>query len=94
MAKRKVGDGLCDCCGRDVVWKEADGGSVSYTCQHCDWRGYAPNGTEAKRLALAMMKKTAPPSAPVAEVAEPAIEQATNEGGEVKEKTKSFFEFP
>lgn len=57
MAKRKAADGLCDVCGREVVWKEADGGSLSYTCQHCDFRGYAPSQTEAKRLIEAMIKR-------------------------------------
>lgn len=60
MAKGKVGTGACDNpdCGEGVVWKESESGSLSYTCQHCDFRAYAPAHTDAaravrKRLGLA-----------------------------------------
>lgn len=51
MAKIKIGDALCDRCGERIVWKKSDGGSLSYTCQDCDFRGYAPAGSLAARHA-------------------------------------------
>lgn len=57
MAKRKEGELLCDRCAREVVVKAADSGSLSYTCQHCDFRGYAPASTEGRRLLVAEMMK-------------------------------------
>lgn len=68
MAKVKAGEIVCDRCAREVVVKEADSGSLSYTCQHCDFRGYAPAMTEGKRLLIDEMGKRgglAPPPAAV-----------------------------
>lgn len=50
MAKSKAGVGKCDVCGEDIVWKRADSGTLSYTCQHCDYRGYAPAHSDAARM--------------------------------------------
>lgn len=47
MAKSKAGLGVCGCCGESVVWKLSDTGSLSYTCQHCDFRTFAPKFSDA-----------------------------------------------
>lgn len=64
MAKRKLAESSCACCGREVVWKESDTGALAYTCQHCDFQVYAKHGTEAKRLTLAALKLDPSTSAP------------------------------
>jgi hypothetical protein len=97
MAKQKFGEGICDACGERVVWKESDGGSLSYTCQDCDYRGYAPANTQAKRLIEGMVKKAepeekkpekSPVAAPLSE--KPPIEKAPPVEAP---KKKSFFDY-
>ena len=62
MAKIKLCTGDCDRCGEQIVWRAAESGSLSYTCQHCDFRGYAPAHTDAARMIEATLtpEKTAP----------------------------------
>ncbi len=51
MAKEKAGNGECDCCGERIVWKWGEKQrTLTYTCQECDYRGYAPAGTKAARM--------------------------------------------
>ena len=63
MAKLKFCTGKCDRCGEEVVWRAAESGSLSYTCQHCDFRGYAPAHTDAAKKIKAAVEK--PAAAPV-----------------------------
>lgn len=67
MAKTKLGVGTCPICAEGIVWKVSDSGSLSYTCQHCDFRGYAPAHSDA---AKAIGAKVAGP-APVKQKLEP-----------------------
>lgn len=68
MAKVKQGVAQCDGpqCGQEVVWRRADSGSLSYTCQHCDFRAYAPAHSDAAK-AIAAKFAPAPAPAPKAE---------------------------
>lgn len=61
--KTKVGESACFVCGREVVWRKTEGGAVSCFCQHCDFQGYAKNGTEADRTILKNVGHKAPPPA-------------------------------
>ena len=63
MAKVKAGESSCHVCGREVVWKAGESGTLSYTCQHCDFRGYAPARTEAAKLIAAQIGATGAPQA-------------------------------
>lgn len=47
--KKKLGVATCHQCAEGVVWRAADSGSLSYTCQHCDFRAYAPAHSDAAR---------------------------------------------
>lgn len=81
MAKAKIGELLCDRCGREVVVKESAGGAYGYTCQHCDFQGYARTGTEARRLLVDEMTKRGSlaalqPGAAAVEQAAPATRPA------------------
>lgn len=69
MAKVKAGEGKCHVCAREVVWKSAESGTFSYTCQHCDFRGYAPARTEAAKLIAAQIGAT---GAPQSQATDPA----------------------
>lgn len=60
--KIKVGEAACFVCGREVVWRKTEGGAVSCFCQHCDFQGYAKNGTEADRTILKNVGHQAPPA--------------------------------
>ncbi len=77
MAKVKTGEIVCDRCAREVVVKAADSGSLSYTCQHCDFRGYAPASTEAKRLLLDEIAKRGGVQPAAAKPAAPAAPKAS-----------------
>lgn len=51
MAKEKAGNGECDCCGEKIVWKWGEKSrTLTYTCQECDYRGYAPAGTKSASM--------------------------------------------
>lgn len=81
MAKMKHGDGLCDRCGRNVVWRRSDSGALSYFCQHCDFQGYAKAGTEASRLVDEELNKAAPDTRPApAPASRPAAQPAAPKG--------------
>lgn len=71
MAKIKAGVSLCDGeqCGEQVVWRKAESGSYSYTCQHCDFRAYAPAHSDAARRVAAKFAPVEPKPAPVAKPA-------------------------
>lgn len=95
MAKVKAGIAQCDApgCGEQVVWRKAESGTLSYTCQHCDFRGYAPAHSDAaKRIAVKFAPaEPAPAVKPVATKPaqavkpepkpEPAAKPATKPGG-------------
>lgn len=80
--KHKVGTGECFACKREVVWRQSEGGALTATCQHCDMQSYAKHGTEAERLILKSITRTAPEPekapapkpAPAAAKAEPVPE--------------------
>lgn len=55
MAKTKLGLGVCGVCGEGVVWKMSDTGSLSYTCQHCDFRAFAPKYSDASKAISAKL---------------------------------------
>lgn len=76
MAKTKAGTGNCACCGEGIVWKRADGGSYSYTCQHCDFRAYAPAHSDACKLIAAKIAPAQEPAKPEPVKAEPARKPA------------------
>lgn len=65
--KTKAGQGACYACGREVVWRKTEGGALSCFCQHCDFQGYAKDGTEAERAILKQIG-----AAPAAPEAKPA----------------------
>jgi hypothetical protein len=67
MAKVKFSVAMCDGpdCGEQVVWRRAESGTFSYTCQHCDFRGYAPAGSQSARAIEARYApKTEPEAKP------------------------------
>jgi hypothetical protein len=64
MAKTKFGMDVCPVCGEGVVWKIADGGSLSFTCQHCDFRAYAPAHCDSNKIIGAKFASTKPVPAP------------------------------
>ncbi|MCK9991404.1 MAG: hypothetical protein RugAbin2_02418 [Rugosibacter sp.] len=64
MAKIKFSTGECDRCSEQIVWRSAESGSLSYTCQHCDFRGYAPAHTDAAKKIMAKLQPPASQCAP------------------------------
>lgn len=77
MAKTKAGLGVCSICGEGVVWKVSDTGSLSYTCQHCDFRAYAPAHCDAAKAIAA--KFDAPKAEP-----KPAVQKTLKNQPEPK----------
>ena len=57
MAKKAIGTMPCQCCGKEVVVKENERGTLSYTCQWCDDSPYQRAGT----LAFASWQKKMTP---------------------------------
>lgn len=47
MAKTAIGTMPCQCCGKEVVVKANERGTLSYTCQWCDDSPYQRPGTLA-----------------------------------------------
>jgi hypothetical protein len=45
MAKTNVGTMPCSECGKEVVVKENENGTLSYSCAWCDDANYAKTGT-------------------------------------------------
>lgn len=64
-----AGEGLCDNpeCGRPVVWRRNEGGTLSYHCQWCGMQAYAKAGSRANADISAHL-----PMSPVAAQGEPA----------------------
>lgn len=61
MAKKAIGTMSCQCCGKEVVVKENERGTLSYTCQWCDDSPYQKAGTLAFS---SWQKKMAPMGVP------------------------------
>lgn len=71
MAKTAVGTMPCQCCGKEVVVKANERGTLSYNCQWCDDSPYQKPGTLAFK---AWEKKIKPMPAEEKPAAKPAAE--------------------
>lgn len=47
MAFKKVGEGECPVCGREIVAKGNEVGTIKIDCPHCEFKSYAKEGTAA-----------------------------------------------
>ena len=46
MAFKKCGEGKCPSCGREIVAKSNEVGTIKVECPHCELRMYAKVGTK------------------------------------------------
>lgn len=68
--KNQIGTMKCLCCGETVPVKEADSGTLNFSCGWCDFPAYAKAGTQANRLVRKAMKPI-PTAAPDPSAANP-----------------------
>jgi hypothetical protein len=59
--KTIIGTAACVCCGRDIPAKQSETGTLDLSCQWCELPTYAKAGTEAHRVLMARVKRTAEP---------------------------------
>lgn len=92
MAKVKVGTGVCAVCGEGVVWKVSDTGSLSYTCQHCDFRVFVPKHSDACKTISAGLNVPAEKAVPAAPVATAKPEPVPEPTAAPKAKPKGIWD--
>jgi hypothetical protein len=59
--KTIIGTAECSCCGREIPARQSETGTLNLSCQWCDLPLYAKPGTEAHRVLMARVKRSAEP---------------------------------
>ena len=75
--KSVIGTARCVCCEREIPAKQSETGTLDLSCQWCDLPTYAKPGTEAHRILLARVIRTANDTLPTPEPKEHLHEKPT-----------------
>jgi hypothetical protein len=59
--KTIIGTAQCTVCNREIPAKQSETGTLDVSCQWCEFPAYAKAGTEAHRVLMARVKRTAEP---------------------------------
>ena len=63
----KAGRGPCPVCGSKVMFRASSSGKLTFTCDECDFSGYADPGGQAHEKLSASITQPAPAPSPAPE---------------------------